>query len=162
MRVYSFGLDLANWDFSGEILGKSTDDAGMSTLAASLACSRRNMCLTVSIYWQPTEGHRLRTDCGGPPCPPLTRHLICMEKSHLLQARAGELAGESPWPSAKRERRSTARAGARGFRGAPRNARYLGLSSGWQAHPPPKVGSPPPVSFIDPDYNKKRECVSRN
>src|SRR5262252_3531686 len=66
MRVYSFGLDLANWDFSGEILRKSTDDAGMSTLAPSLASSRRNMCLTVSIYWQPTEGHRLRTDCGGP------------------------------------------------------------------------------------------------
>ena len=59
------GLDLANWDFSGEILGKSTD-AGMSTLAGSLACSRRNMYPTVSIYCQPIEGDRLRTDCGGP------------------------------------------------------------------------------------------------
>jgi len=59
------GLDLANWDFSGEIIGKSTY-AGMSTLAGSLACARRNMYLTVSIYSQPIEGHRLRTDCGGP------------------------------------------------------------------------------------------------
>src|SRR5215469_12881332 len=114
MRVYSFGLDLANWDFSGEILGKSTDDAGMSTLAASLACSRRNMCLTVSIRPRSVANNRLRTDCGGPPCPPLTRHLICTERSRLWQARAAELAGESPWPSAKRERRSTARVGARG------------------------------------------------
>ena len=59
------GLDLANWDFSGENLGKSTD-AGMSTLAGSLACTRKSMYLTVSIYWQPIEGHRLRRDCGGP------------------------------------------------------------------------------------------------
>src|SRR5215472_2371513 len=116
MRVYSFGLDLANWDFSGEILGKSTDDAGMSTLAATLASLAlgETCVLQCRFYWQPTEGHRLRTDCGGPQCPPLTRHLICTEKSHLLQARAGELAGESPWRSAKRERRSTARVGARG------------------------------------------------
>src|SRR5215469_4528096 len=49
-----------------------------------------------------------------PPCPPLTRHLICMEKSRLSPARAGEPAAESLSRWAKRERRSIARAGARG------------------------------------------------
>ena len=58
------GLDLAKWDFSAEIFGKSFD-AGMSTLAGSPACPWGNMYFTVSVYWQPIEGHRLRTDCGG-------------------------------------------------------------------------------------------------
>jgi len=90
------GLDVANWDFCGKVLGKSTD-AGMSTQPPTPLAPGRTAILQCRFI-----GSRSRAidskQTARPPCPPLIRHRIGMEKSHLSRAPAGEPAGESPWP----------------------------------------------------------------